>query len=433
MPHLWQQKTHLLLALFQSRVPFFSFDLALVLANGEHKGQQNIHLWAPRKLKVLSFVVNAAPTDITTTAASFNENIAAASSVATLGSVDPDTSDTFTYSLVSGTGSADNGAFTVVGNQLQIKGSPDFESKSSYAIRVRTTDQDGLFFEKNLTFAVNNPNEAPTALTVTATNFNENIASGSVVANLGTNDPDAGNTFTYSLVAGTGPNDNGAFSISGNQLKITGSPDYEAQKTYQIRVRTTDQGNLSFEKDVLLSVNNLVEKTSSGVSTTLAPDKDTLELTGTKNIFGIGNQFDNTITGNSGKNKLIGGLGKDTLTGGACVDTFFYNDLRESLLSGFDVITDFAAADRITVGFAFEGDDLIASTGKVSALNAGAIGSVLTNTSFLANNAAAFTVEGLTGTFLALNDGRDGFQADTDALIHLSNYTIGSTTPISII
>jgi Ca2+-binding RTX toxin-like protein len=147
----------------------------------------------------------------------------------------------------------------------------------------------------------------------------------------------------------------------------------------------------------------------------------------------MGNQFDNTITGNSGRNKLTGGLGKDVLTGGAGVDTFFYSDLKESLVSGFDVITDYAAVDRINVGFNFEGDDLIASKGKVTALNGSAIGSVLTNTTFVANNAAAFTVEGLTGTFLALNDGRDGFQTESDALIHLSNYTIGSKTPISII
>jgi Ca2+-binding RTX toxin-like protein len=200
-----------------------------------------------------------------------------------------------------------------------------------------------------------------------------------------------------------------------------------------VRLRVTDQGGLFFDKAVSLGVNNQVEKVSSGVSTTLAPDKDTLELTGTRNVFGTGNQFDNTIIGNSGRNKLAGGMGKDILTGGTGIDTFFYSDLKESLLSGFDVITDYASVEKINVGFQFEGDDLIASTGKASAFTEGAIGSVLSNTTFVANNAAAFTVEGLRGTFLALNDGRDGFQAESDALIHLSNYTIGSKTPISVI
>jgi Ca2+-binding RTX toxin-like protein len=254
------------------------------------------------------------------------------------------------------------------------------------------------------------------------------------VATFGSVDPDANNTFTYSLVSGTGSSDNGAFTISGNQLKISASPDYEAKSIYQFRVRTTDQANLYFEKDLALSVNNLVEKVISAASTSLAPNKDTLELTGTKNIAGVGNLSDNVIVGNLGKNKLTGGMGKDILTGGVGRDTFFYNDLKESLLSGYDVITDYAAGEMISLANPlFEGDDLISSTGKVSVLNAGAIGSLLTNTTFLANNAAAFTVEKLAGTFLALNDGRDGFQEESDALIHLINYTIGSTKPISII
>ena len=92
----------------------------------------------------------------------------------------------------------------------------------------------------------------------------------------------------------------------------------------------------------------------------------------------------------------------------------------------------FAIGQKVCVGFAFDGDDLIASTWKASAFTEGAIGAVLANTTFLAKYAAAFTVEGLRGTFLALNDGRDGFQADTDAPIHLSNYTICSKTPISV-
>ncbi|WP_234996851.1 hypothetical protein, partial [Planktothrix sp. PCC 11201] len=70
---------------------------------------------------------------------------------------------TFTYSLVTGTGSTDNTAFAIVGNQLNINASPNFEAKSSYAIRVRTTDQGGLTYETPLTVTVNNLNETPTA------------------------------------------------------------------------------------------------------------------------------------------------------------------------------------------------------------------------------------------------------------------------------
>jgi hypothetical protein len=378
--------------------------------------------------------VDEAPTDISITGTGIEEGAAVGSIVGSLVSTDQDGSSTdFTYELVAGTKANNNDLFEIVGDQLKAKATFNFETKSTYLVNVRTTDESGLTFTKSITIKVNNVNEIPTDLTISATAFNENVAIGSTVATLKFVDPDTTGTYTYSLVSGVGDKDNQAFLIAGSALKVNVATNFEIQKSYSVRLRVTDQGGLFFEKSVALGVINREEKVSSAVSTTLAPDKDTLELTGTKNIFGMGNQFDNTITGNTGKNKLTGGLGKDILKGGAGVDTFFYNDLKESLLSGFDVITDYASGEKINVSFNFEGDDLIASTGKVIALNEGAIGSLLTNTTFLANNAAAFTVEGLTGTFLALNDGRDGFLADSDALIHLSKYTIGSTTPISII
>ncbi|HBH74417.1 MAG TPA: hypothetical protein DDY43_13545 [Synechococcales bacterium UBA10510] len=276
-------------------------------------------------------------------------------------------------------------------------------------------------------------NSSPTALNISATNFAENIVAGSTVASLSTTDPDTGNTFTYALVAGTGSTNNTAFTISGNQLKINASPDFEAKSSYSIRVRSTDQGGLFFERNLVLAVSNLAEKVSASASTILAADKDTLELTGTRNIFGMGNRSDNWITGNSGRNKLTGGLGKDVLTGTGGVDTFFYGSLKESLLSGFDVITDYAAGKKIGLAFNFEGDDLIASAGSINALSATQISTLLTTAKFLANNAEALTVQSMSGTFVALNDAVAGFQAGNDALIHLSNYTIGVSNPVSII
>src|SRR5207245_1167797 len=76
---------------------------------------------------------------------------------------DPDAGDTFTYSLVGGTGATDNASFTIAGNQLKTAASFDFEAKSSYSIRARTTDAGGLFFEKVFTIGVTNVNEAPVA------------------------------------------------------------------------------------------------------------------------------------------------------------------------------------------------------------------------------------------------------------------------------
>ncbi|MDQ5929532.1 MAG: large repetitive protein, partial [Bacteroidota bacterium] len=83
---------------------------------------------------------NTTPTDIALSATSINENVAANSTVGALTSTDANAGDTFTYSLVAGTGSTDNASFAISGSNLQIVSSPNFETKSSYAIRVRTTD-----------------------------------------------------------------------------------------------------------------------------------------------------------------------------------------------------------------------------------------------------------------------------------------------------
>ena len=76
---------------------------------------------------------------------------------------DPDTEDTFTYQLVAGAGDTDNAAFTIVEDQLQINSSPDFETQSSYSIRVQTTDAEGESYSENLTININDVNEDTTA------------------------------------------------------------------------------------------------------------------------------------------------------------------------------------------------------------------------------------------------------------------------------
>ncbi|WP_353847189.1 MULTISPECIES: S8 family serine peptidase, partial [unclassified Microcystis] len=104
-------------------------------------------------------------------------------------------------------------------------------------------------------FANQTVNVGPTDLALSATTVNENVPVNTVIGTFSTTDPDTGNTFTYSLIAGTGDTDNSAFSIVGNQLQINNSPDFETKNSYSIRVKTTDQGGLSFEKTLTITVN----------------------------------------------------------------------------------------------------------------------------------------------------------------------------------
>ncbi|MDB9465793.1 calcium-binding protein, partial [Dolichospermum circinale] len=289
-----------------------------------------------------------------------------------------------------------------VDNQLIANTVFDFETQTSYSIRVQTTDQDGLSFEKALTINVNDINEAPTDLsydnTTDTTAIDEGQPSGTVVGNLISTDPETGDTFTYSLVAGDGDTDNSAFTISGNQLQINASPDFETKSSYSIRVRTSDNDGLTFEKVLTINVNDLneiignasnnnlvgtanndyidgkagndtlnggagvdiliggmgndtyiVDTTTdtiienpgegrdlvqSSVTYTLSENVENLTLTGNTAINGTGNGLDNTITGNSGDNTLDGGTGNDTLIGGAGNDTLLGDTGNDTLNGG---------------------------------------------------------------------------------------------------
>ena len=231
-------------------------------------GSHTYTLWSPAEqipvqivsplgtssLTLTVIVVDRPPTDLTLSAASVPENSAENTEVGTLAAIDPNPGDTFTYSLVSGTGSTDNDRFAIAGNRLLARSAFDFEAAHTYSIRVRVSDATNLTFEKVFTITVTDVNEAPVGMALSQTGVAENQPSGTAIGTFSTTDPDAGNTFTYTLVSGTGDVDNARFSIEGGSLKTAAAFDFEAQNSYSIRVRTTDQGGLTFEKVFTISV-----------------------------------------------------------------------------------------------------------------------------------------------------------------------------------
>ena len=212
---------------------------------------------------------NESPTDLSLSSSLIPENAGANATVGAFSSTDPDAGDTFTYSLVAGTGDADNAAFAITGDSLSAVGSFDYETKENYTVRVRSTDSTGLFTEKVFVINVTNVNEGPTDIGLSSSFVEENAGGNAIVGTLSTTDVDAGNTFTYSLVAGSGDGDNAAFDISGDALRATNSFDFETKASYTVRVRSVDQGGLLTEKVFVINVTNLNEApTDIGLSST---------------------------------------------------------------------------------------------------------------------------------------------------------------------
>src|SRR5690606_13563812 len=138
----------------------------------------------------------------------------------------------------------DNASFNILGDSLRATAAFDYETKSSYSVRIRTTDGGGLYYEKAFTITVTDVNETPTDIALSASTIAENSAANTVVGTLSSTDPDAGASFTYTLVSGTGDTDNASFTTSGNSLRTSAVFDFETKSSYSIRVRTTDGGGL---------------------------------------------------------------------------------------------------------------------------------------------------------------------------------------------
>ncbi len=246
--------------------------------------------------ELYALILVAAPTDITLTPNSVSENQPNNTTVGTFSTTNPSSGDTFTYSLVSGVGGADNSSFTVNATTgvLTANSSFNFEVKNAYTIRVKTTNGVGLAFEKQITVNVTNVDETPTALNLSPTTIAENNLTNAVVGTFSTIDPDAGDTFTYSFVTGTGDSDNAAFTISGGQLTANTPFDFETKNSYNIRVRTTDNGGLFFEKTFTINVTDVDEippivSTASFVSSgTLPVGATSLTVTFSEPVIGAG-------------------------------------------------------------------------------------------------------------------------------------------------
>ncbi|WP_310380780.1 T9SS type A sorting domain-containing protein [Flavobacterium sp.] len=133
-------------------------------------------------VRTFTVIVNSTPTDIILSANSVPENLNN-KVIGNLSVIDINIIDTHTFQFVSGNGDTNNANFVIVnGNQLQNVVPFDFETKSSYSIRLQVRDNAGNTFEKTFAISIVNLNEI--AITYSAVNL---YCSGSISINTVTN------------------------------------------------------------------------------------------------------------------------------------------------------------------------------------------------------------------------------------------------------
>ncbi len=199
-----------------------------------------------------------------TSAATVSENILPATPLITV------TANNHPASTLTLTLSGPNAALfriNSVTGQLTFLASPNFESpldlgrNNRYQVTVNASDDLTPVHStsQDLVITVTNLNETPVGLVLSGSTVPENQPAGTAIGSLFTTDPDIGDNFTYSLTAGLGSADNGDFQITGDQLRTSQPLNFEAQSTYNIRVRTTDSGGFTFESTFIVTATDINE------------------------------------------------------------------------------------------------------------------------------------------------------------------------------
>ena len=171
-------------------------------------------------------------------------------------------------------GGPDQLLFRIEGNTLYPQQPFDFEApgqKKEFAIRVRRTGFGflGLGNEtENFTISLIDVSEPPTGITLTPNTVPEGAAVGTRVGFLGITGGESKVPINYQLVDGPGGENNGQFSIVGNELRINEVPDFETTQQYAVRVQATGDGVSPAQNFIVQVVNAQEPPTDITLSST---------------------------------------------------------------------------------------------------------------------------------------------------------------------
>lgn len=214
---------------------------------------------------------NVAPTGINLPKKSINEGSAVGSLVGILSSIDDNSGDVHTYSFVSG----DIFDFSLFKDSLFTTKAFNYEVDSTYSIRIRTTDKEGLYFDSTFEIKVIDVNENIISVNLSNNYIAENTSSGKLIGKLTSTDPDLYETYTYTLSA----DDIAKYTIKSDSL-LTKSPlNYELDSLDTITVSSSDNRGSTRNQDFVIHITNINERPSSITLTKDTVSENTLKNT----------------------------------------------------------------------------------------------------------------------------------------------------------
>ncbi|PSL49972.1 gliding motility-associated-like protein [Chitinophaga niastensis] len=135
----------------------------------------------------------------------------------------------------------------------------DAHKTSHVSIGVSVSDGLNTSAATNITINLIALNRPPTAIALDNNSIAENSPVAAQIGMLSATDPDANETFAYTLVSGAGSTDNSQFKLTGDKLASNAVFDYETKQLYNIRIRVTDKGGLWFEQTFSINITDVNE------------------------------------------------------------------------------------------------------------------------------------------------------------------------------
>jgi len=145
-------------------------------------------------------------------------------------------------------------------------------------------------------------NDIPTDIALSSASVNQSGGVNAIVGTLSNTDADTGQTYTYTLVAGTGSTDNASFNISGTNFRANDAS-LLAGGTYAVRLNVND-GIANFEKQFTITVVDNVTPTLSTLSptdnaTNIAVDSNLVITLNENVVIGTGDILIKTTIGDT--------------------------------------------------------------------------------------------------------------------------------------
>ncbi len=162
----------------------------------------------------------------------------------------------FNYSLVNGAGDVDNDKFIIDGDTVRSQiDNLDFETKSSYYIRVQSIDKNNVKSVDAITVLVKDLNEGPpTDIVMSKVMLTGSQTDTIIKATLNATDLDTSEKHIFRFVEGDGDSDNEKFLIIYDEIIF--KKEYlskEKNQSYNIRIKAFDIGRLTLEKQLVFN------------------------------------------------------------------------------------------------------------------------------------------------------------------------------------